>query len=189
MRASTTWTTKYQMGSIFLAHLEAVGISFVFLAVAFYALMTKSISKEILSIVFIIVHFGIIYSRAHRFATLDIKAYTKTKPDIKKALFAGFIISLSYIVLLIGYNLVWKYGSVDGVLISFPSFVYSLVFYVYTIPYNGIMGLSHGEMMWYSKALMLLVPPLAACLGYFAGLKGFSVAEKLSTFVYEKQDK
>ena len=186
MRTSTKWTTKYQIGSIFLSHLEAIGISFVFLSVAFYILMTKNVIREILSIIFILVYFGTIYSRAHKFATFDLKDYTPTKADIKKAFLGGVFISLSYVAVLIGYRLIWEFCSVDGVLLSLPSFIYSLFFYVYTIPYNGIMGISHGEIMWYSKVLMIAVPPLATSLGYFMGLRKISIMEKISTLIYEK---
>lgn len=189
MRPSTTWTTKYQIGHIFLAHLSALGVSFVFLAAAFSALMTKSVFKEILSVAFILVYFGMIYSKAHKCATLDVKEYTATKPGFGKMIIGGLLVSLSYLAALLIYRFVWDNMSVDGVLTSFSAFLYSLFFWVYTVPYSGIMGLAHGEMMWYSKVLMLIVPPAATCLGYLAGLKGLSIMDKLSKFVYEKQDK
>ena len=189
MRESTKWTTKYQFGNMLLTNLKATAIAFVFFAGAFYGFIDRPIMKEVLSIVFITMYFGIVYSRAHRFAKLDKKEYTQTKPSIIKGALFGVAIALTYAVLLICYALIWKYLGADGVLISVPAWIYSLLFWFYTIPYSGIMGLAHGQMMWYSQVLMLLVPVLATTLGYIAGLNGFNLMDKMAGAIYEKPEK
>ena len=171
-----------------LTNLKATAIVFVFFAGAFYGFIDKHIVKEILSVVFITVYFGIVYSRAHKFASLDKKEYTHTKPSLIKGALFGAVISLTYAVVLLIYWLIWKYTSVDGVISSVPAWIYSIIFWFYTIPYSGIMGLAHGQMMWYSVLLMLIVPILASTLGYFAGLKGFKLMDKMAVAIYEKTD-
>ena len=188
MRESTKWTTKYQFVNILLTNLKATAIAFVFFAGAFYGFMNRPIIKEALSVVFITTYFGIVYSRAHKFAKLDKKEYTQTKPSIIKGALFGVVIALTYAAFLIFYALIWKYLGADGVLNSVPAWIYSLVFWFYTIPYSGIMGLAHGQMMWYSQVLMLIVPILATTLGYIAGLKGFNLMDKMAGAIYEKSE-
>ena len=171
-----------------LTNLKAVAIAFVFFAGAFYGFIGRPIIKEILSLVFITVYFGIVYSRSHKFATRDKKDYTKTKPSLLKGVLFGVVISLTYAAFLIIYALIWKFAGENGVLNSVPAWIYSLVFWFYTIPYSGIMGLAHGKMMWYSQALMLIVPVLATTLGYFAGLNGFNLMDKMAGAIYEKPE-
>ena len=188
MRESTRWTTKYQFVNMLLTNLKATAIAFVFFAGAFYGFIDKPGIKEILSIVFITMYFGIVYSRAHKFALLDTKDYTVTKPSLLKGFLFGVAISLTYAVFLIIYALMWKYAGVDGTINSVPAWIYSIVFWFYTIPYGGIMGLAHGQMMWYSEVLMLLIPILATTLGYLAGLKGFKLMDKMAGAIYEKNE-
>ena len=189
MRESTRWTTKYQFVNILLTNLKAVAIAFVFFAGAFYGFIGKPIVKEILSVVFITMYFGIIYSRAHRFASLDKKDYTQTTPSLLKGVLLGVVIALTYVIFLAIYALIWKNIGQDGTINSVPAWIYSLVFWFYTIPYSGIMGLAHGKMMWYSQVLMLLIPILATTFGYLAGLKGFNLMDKMADAIYEKPEK
>ena len=187
MRESTRWTTKYQFANMLLTNLKATAIAFVFFAGAFYGFIDKAIIKEILSVVFITMYFGIVYSRAHKFASLDKKDYTITKPSLIKGVLFGVAISLTYAIFLVFYAIMWKYAGADGTINAVPAWIYSVVFWFYTIPYSGIMGLAHGQMMWYSKALMLIIPILATTLGYLAGLKGFNLMDKMAGAIYEKE--
>lgn len=188
MRESTLWTTKYQFANIFLAHLEAIGISFVFLAAAFYLLMTKYIFREILSVIFMTVYFGVVYSRAHKFATLDKKPYTKTRPSLLKSIMFGLMLSFSFFVVWGIYKLMWINFGQEGMLSSVGAGIYSIFFWIYTIPFNGIMGLAKGHIMWYALLSMFLVPVLATTLGYWAGLKNFRLMDKIGNLAYEKED-
>lgn len=172
-----------------LTSLKATAIAFVFFAGAFYGFMDKHIVKEILSVVFITTYFGIVYSRAHKFASLDKKEYTSTKPSLFKGFLFGTAIALTYAVFLAVYAVMWKYAGADGTINSVPAWIYSIIFWFYTIPYSGIMGLAHGKMTLYSQALMIAIPILASTLGYLAGLKGFVIMDKLSLAIYEKPDK
>lgn len=187
MRESARWTTKYQFLNMLLTSLKAVAVAFVFLAAAFYGFLAKPVVKEILSMVFIVVYFGIVYSRAHKFAAMDLKSHTSTKPSILKGIMFGVVIALTFFAALLAYKLMWAAVGTDGTINSVPAWIYSLVFWFYTIPYNGIMGLAHGEMTWYSQLLMLIVPILASAIGYAAGLKGFNIMDKIAGMVYEKE--
>ncbi len=189
MRESTLWTTKYQFLNMLLTNLKAIAICFVFFAGAFYGFSDKHIIKEILSVVFITIYFGIVYSRAHKFASLDKKEYTHTKPSLLKGALFGVAIAMTYAVILAAYRIMWNVAGTDGTISSIPAWIYSLVFWFYTIPYCGVMGLAHGQMMWYSEALMLIVPIAASTLGYLAGLNNFNLMDKFSLAIYEKSEK
>ena len=69
-------TTGYQFGHFLLIHLGAAGVSFVFQMVAFWYFMDRPFWKEVLSAVFIIVYFGILYTCA--------KKYGEYTPECKK---------------------------------------------------------------------------------------------------------
>ena len=187
MRESTKWTVPYQFLNIFLENLKAIAISFVFLA-AFYAFLEKPIIKEIASVIFIGVYFSLIYSRAHKFGEKERFNYTATKPDILKGVLFGVMLSLVFAAVCVVHSIIWKlYGS-SGMLETTPARIYSVFFWIYTIPYSGIMGLAHGRVMWYSIVIMLIIPIAATASGYIAGLKRFSIFDKLSGLIYEKQD-
>ena len=189
MRESTRWTGKYQFWSMFLVNLMGIGVAFVFLGAAFYALMTKYIFREILSVIFTVVYFGMVYSRAHKFATLDAKEYTKTKQSLLKGFMFGVMISLSFVLVWGIYKIIWMTAGENGILNSFWCWLYGMIYWLYTVPYYGIQGLSHGHMMWYSVLIMFINPVLASTLGYYAGMKGFRIMDCIGGFVYEKKDK
>ncbi len=187
MKESTQWTVKYQFASIFLTHLEAIGVSFIFIAAVFYMFMTKYIFREILSVIFMTVYFAMVYSKAHKFATRDQKPYTKTNPNLYKGFMFGVVLSLSFFAVWGIYKLMWINFGQTGMLTSLWAGIYSVFFWIYTIPFNGIMGLSRGHIMWYALVLMFTLPPLATTLGYYAGLKQFRISDHVGKLAYEKE--
>lgn len=187
VRECTKWTTGYQFRNIWLVNLKAIAIEFVFIAV-FFAFMTRPVLKEIFSVVFIAVYFSFIYFRSNKFAMLDKRGYTPTHASALKGVLLGVMISLTFGAALLIYKLIWQIDGADGVISSVPALSYSVAFWFYTVPYSGIMGLAHGQMMWYSKAAMLLIPIAASTAGYVAGLKNFSFADVLVSSVYEKKE-
>ena len=66
--------------------------------------------------------------------------------------------------------------------------IINVIFYYWSFPYNGIMGLANGTYTIYSGILMLIVPILAAYCGYIAGSKKFEFVEKIEEFMYEKEE-
>lgn len=188
MRESTKWTVTYQFANIFLTNLKALGISFVFIAAAFYGFIAKPVFKEVLSLIFMTVYFGIVYSRAHKFASLDKRDYTPTKLSLLKGVLLGVFIAVTFVIMLVIYKLMWAAVGVDGAINSVPAWIYSLIFWFYTIPYNGIMGLAHGEMTLYSQIIMIALPIAATTAGYAAGMMGFNIMDKIAGAVYEKKE-
>ncbi|MCC8169908.1 MAG: hypothetical protein LIO59_06050 [Oscillospiraceae bacterium] len=187
MRDSMKITIRYQYISMLLMQLAASGAIFVFGMVAFWYFLSQPVWKEILSVVFIAVNFGRLYVRAKRFAVLDNKPYTPLKPSKIKGVLFGVVISAVTLILFLLFEYVWTAFRVDdGIVGVFPTVV-NVVFYFWSFPYNGIMGLSHGMMTWYSAALMLAVPIAACTLGYIAGCKNIEVIEKLEEYMYEKE--
>lgn len=180
-------TVRYQFVYILCMQLAASGVAFVFGMVAFWYFLTMSVAKEILSVVFIAVNFAMLYIPAKKFAILDYKPYTPLKPSkIKGALF-GVAVSIITLIIMGIFTFAWsKYGTDVGIMGIWQTTV-NVIFYFWSFPYNGIMGLSNGMFMVYSAVVMVVVPILATTSGYIAGSKKIELVEKFEDFMYEKK--
>lgn len=187
MKDSMQITVKYQCVNMLLMHLAAAGVTFVFGMVAFWYFLSQPVWKEILSVIFMAVYFVMLYIRAKKFAVSDNKPYTPLKPNTAKGFLFGVLISLATLVLLLIFKLMWAAFSIDDGIVGIIPTAVNVIFYFWSFPYNGIMGLSGGLMTWYSAVIMLLLPIAACTLGYIAGNKNIEVVEKLEEYMYEKE--
>lgn len=185
MRDSMKITVKYQFLNMLLMHAAAVGVTFVFGAVAFWYFLDKPVWKELLSAVFIAVYFGMLYVRAKKFALLDCKPYTPLKPNKLKGLLFGAEIAASIAAVFAVFELVLTLCSGDGGAAAILSSTALLCFW--SFPFYGIMNLSDGMITWYSAVLMIIIPVAACYLGYIAGCRKLEIMEKLEDFMYEKE--
>lgn len=180
-------TVRYQFVYMLLMQAAASGVAFVFGLVAFWYFMNISIAKEILSVIFMIVNFAMIYISAKKFALRDNKPYTPLKPSTLKGALFGCAIALVNLAFMGIFKLAWmKFGTANGITGIFPTIINAL-FYYWTFPYNGIMNLSFGSFTVYSAAAMIVVPIAASLAGYIAGSRKFELAEKIDELMYEKE--
>lgn len=180
-------TTGYQIRYMIRVQAMAAGISFLLATVIFGWALDRAVLKELLSAVLILINGGMIYSYAHVFAVYDKKPYTPMKTDYRKGFMMGVVISLITLVLFAVYNIVWYVWGTDSGLSNWGAIVCNMIFSLWTFAYFGIMGMSHGHIMWYSVAAFLILPPVCSTIGYIAGTKGFNLLEKFSRFTYEKK--
>lgn len=188
MRDSMKITTGYQFGHFLLIHLGAAGVSFVFQMVAFWYFMDRPFWKELLSAVFIIVYFGILYTCAKKYGKQDTKPYTPLKKSYLRAFLLGGFISLCTLALYSIFKISWHFLAVDGAMTNFWGLTINFVFIYWTFPYHGIMNLNADVMTWYSGLLILIVPVLSSVLGYIAGCKNINIVESIDKFSYEKEE-
>lgn len=188
MREGIKMTTKYQLSYMLLAQALATGVCLLFTLIAFWTLLDKHIGKEIYSSICILVNFCVIYSYANKFAMYDKKPYTPMKVSLLKGLLMGVMISASMIIMFIIFKLSW--ASSDGDTLSNPfALAGNILFLLWSFPYFGIMGMSHGLVTWYSVVIMLIMPPIASFLGYYAACKSFFILEKIYKFSFvQKKD-
>ncbi|MDD6485166.1 MAG: hypothetical protein PUF72_11470 [Clostridiales bacterium] len=187
MRETTKMTVPYQFMNIFFAHLAAVGIIMILTLMAFLWVLEKSVIKEIMSVILIICYGLALYSRAAELSRRDNKPYSRLKPDMKKGVMFGVVIAATNFVMILLMKLGWViWGTPEG-MGSVWGVVMNAVFWFWTSPYSGIMGLSRGMMTWYSYVLLAAVPTAATTLGYWAGCKGFELTSVLLKFQYEKK--
>ena len=106
---------------------------------------------------------------------------------MKKSVLMGVFITVTTLLLFIGYELVWHIWGSEGSLSNWGAIIYNVIFTIWTFPYMGIMGASHGLVTWYSVVLFIIVPPIFSVLGYIAGCKKFSLLEKFHALTYEKK--
>lgn len=187
MREAVKITRKYQLARILLTQLGASGVAFVFGLVAFWYFMNMHIVKEIISIAFILVNFGMLYVATKKFAQNDNKPYTPLEPDVKMAVLWGVAVSAVNVLFVLGYRLLWLKFGVDGSLVGILPMIANSLFYYWSFPYNGLMNMDCGTVTVYSAAAMVIMPVCATVLGYIAGCKKFELAEKLDEFMYEKE--
>lgn len=185
-------TKKYQIFYMLVVQAIATGVSLLFTLVAFWALLDKSIVKEILSGIFIFINCCVIYSYANKFAWYDKRPYTSVQTEPLKGFFMGLVISLSMLLVFALYKLAWNFGGDESgtYLTNGFAIACNALFMLWTFPYFGIIGMSHGFVTWYSIVLMLILPIVSAMLGYDAGCKDFNILEKLYKFSYvQKKEK
>ncbi len=186
MRDSTKMTVRYQFVYMLLMQLAASGVAFVFGMVAFCYFLTVSVAKELLSVVFITVNFAMLYIAAKKFAVLDNKPYTPLKPSKAKGVLFGALISAVTLALMLLFIFVWRNFSDETGVRGVLPVVVNVIFYFWSFPYNGIMGLSMGRFTVYSGVIMLLVPIAAAIIGYINGCNKVELIDRLKEFMYEK---
>ncbi len=187
MRDSMKMTVKYQFAMIILTHIAAAGVAFVFGMIAFWYFLTQPVWKEVLSVVFMAVYFGMLYLRAKKFAVLDSKPYTPLKPSRIKGLLFGVAAAAVTFILMALFRFVWTRYAVDGGVVGVIPTAVNAIFYFWSFPFNGIMNLSEGNMTLYSAVIMLILPIAACFLGYTAGCKNIEILEKLGEYMYEKE--
>lgn len=188
MRDSMKITVKYQFIYVLLMQLAASGATFVFGTVAFWYFLTVNIVKEILSIIFIGVNFAFLYVAAKKFALRDNKPYTPLRPSKAKGVILGAMVSIVTLILMLLFIFVWsKYSDEAGIHGMLPTAI-NVIFYFWSFPYNGIMGLSMGAFMPYSAVIMLVMPIVATTAGYIGGCRKIELVEKFEEFMYEKKD-
>ena len=187
MRDSMKMTVRYQFIYMLIMQAAASGVCFVFGMVAFWYFMNISVAKEILSVIFMLVNFAMLYTSAKKFALLDNKPYTPLKPSKLKGVLFGVSVALVNLIFAGIFRLMWiKFGTDLGITGVFPTIINAL-FYYWSFPYNGIMNLSNGVFTLYSLAAMVVMPVAATLIGYIAGSKKFELTEKIEEFMYEKE--
>lgn len=187
MRDSMKMSKGYQFMYMLLMQAAASGITLVFGLVAFWYFLNISIVKEIISIAFMAVNFAVLYISAKKMAQRDYKPYTPLKPSKLKGALFGALISAVTLVLMLLFMYVWANYSDDAGIHGIVPTVINVLFYCWSFPYNGIMGLYNGQFMVYAGIIMLILPIAATLIGYIAGSKNIELAEKLDKFIYEKK--
>lgn len=187
MKNSVEITVRYQFLRILLMQAAASGIALLFGIVAFWYFLNMSIVKEFLSVIFMTVNFAMLYSSAKTFAKLDNKPYTPLKPNKMKGVMFGCMVALVTLIITAAFKIMWlKFGNDTGVEGTVPAII-NMLFYYWSFPFNGILGLNAGRFMIYTVPVMIVVPIAATSLGYMAGCKNFNISEKINEFMYEKE--
>lgn len=187
MKDSMKITVRYQFLHMLLMQAAASGIAIIFGLVAFWYFLNMRVAKEILSLVFIAVNFAILYVAAKKFAKLDNKPYTPLKPNKTKGVLLGCFIAMVTLALTGAFKLVWSgFSNEIGVVGIVPTIV-NILFYYWSFPFNGILGLSKGSFMLYAIPIMVALPIAATTFGYIAGCRNFDISEKIDELMYEKE--
>ena len=177
-----------QMLQIIKSHIFSTILIFILGMVSAGAIYGEnSFLLGIFLIISIIIYFGMMYSEAYIIAKRDTKKITVEEPYLLK----GFLLPLGLTVLTVLFYLlyffVWKYMMV-GESFNLGAWLLNMIFIIWTYPFNPILGLSNGAMMWYGYIIVVFAPVIFSGIGYIAGMKDFDITAKLSKYIYEKKD-
>ena len=189
MRETTKMTVPYQFGYILMGHIVSSGVVMILTLIAFLWALEKPVLKEILGSIFVLSYALAIYGRAAEMAKRDNKPYSRLKPDMKKGVLFGVMISVTTFIVVLAVKFVWATYSTGNGLNNIGSILVNVFYCFWTAPYYGIMGLSKGMVTWYSYVLFAVVPILSTTLGYLAGCKGFEILTIVSRLQYEPSKK
>lgn len=177
-----------QCGTLLLHHLIITAVITLFGLAAFWWFLEQPIWKEIFSAVCTLLYFGMMMSAAQRIADRDGKGWTQQSPYAAK----GFLLSLSVVgttfVLWLLYVFTWSCLTLDGSVYGLAGTFYNIVFTVWTFPFNGIIRLYQGGLMWYGHFLLYLPTVFSVTLGYWFGYKKIRLSDRLEPLMYEKEN-
>ena len=174
MKDSMKITVKYQFVYMLLMQVAASGVAFVFGLVCVLVLPVNEYCQNNFCYIHRCKFCNAVYT-CENFAIRDNKSYTPLKPSKLKGAMFGVLISVVTAILMALFAFVWaKFSDEIGIHGVVPTII-NVIFYYWSFPYNGIMGLANGTYTIYSGILMLIVPILATYCGYIAGSKSLNL--------------
>lgn len=170
-------------GTHLLTNITIGVVGIVFIA----AVLTNPVGKIIWGIAAMLIYAMVIYSKAWQIAHEDVKPHTETEPHTFKGVILPVGTLILSVILLLGYLLAWKGLSIDGELASATAYIYNISYIMSSFVFNSFLGLSKGGANIYGHILMYILPFVASTFGYIAGMKGFTISDKLLPMIYEKK--
>lgn len=180
----TIWT---QLRSVIWSHLYISLVLTAFGFGAFWWFLAQSVWKQIFSVICMVVYFCVLYTKGARCARQDKRSFSKQKPYALKGVVLSLGISAVTLVLWLFFAMTWSFMTIDGNISGYSGVIYNFAFYIWTFCYNGFLGLHQGGIYWYMHIVMYAFPALAVGVGYFAGYKDFSFADRAIAGIYEKK--
>lgn len=138
-------------------------------------------------VVFTVIYGALIYNNAKKAAINDKKSYSPLKPNLKKAVIFGVVIAGISVLLFAVHKGLWLWFGNGGELMNLPAKIINMIFVGWLIPYYGFMGTGAGVVTPIVAVLMIIVPIVFSVMGYFAGLKGINIFNRLTASIYEKK--
>lgn len=172
-----------------MSHVFIVLIGTVFGLGAMWWILDKPVWEAVFSVFFTLFYFSIVYRKAWDYASHDKKPYVEMTPYKAKGAVLSIGILLLNLILWIAYKFSWTFMTIDGSLATYTGVFYNVAYIFNTFMYVGFINLSNGSMNWYGHIIIYAVPLAASTLGYIAGLKDFTLSDKLMPFIYEKKKK
>ena len=180
--------TFRQIMSVLVSHIYVVVIGSVFGLGAMWWIIDKPVWGKVFSFFVTLFYFSVIYSKAWDTAAHDKKPYVDMQPYmLKGAVLSIGILSFSLLLWLL-YKMAWTFLVIDASLATYTGVIYNVMQIFNTFMYTAFIGLEKGTMNWYAHIIIYLVPLAACTLGYIAGMKDFTIMDKLMPFVYEKRN-
>ncbi len=161
-----------------------VSFAAMFMGLIMVSFSTGGITKYIFSSVFILIYMLVLYSKSADIAQHDRQSFSKEVPYAAKGLLLPIGIFVVGALLYLLYSITWKYNIID----TTSGFINNTLFVFWTFIYTGLANLSNGHISAAAIAAFIIVPEIAAGLGYFAGYRRFDLSEKVAKVVYDIEE-
>lgn len=176
-----------QCGKVLLRHLLITAVITLFALAAFWWFIEQAVWKQVFSIVCTLLYFSVMASCAQRIAEHDGRDWSPEKAYPQKGFLFALVLVAATFLLWALYFFTWNFLTIDNSIYGGAGTVYNIIFMVWTFPFNGLMGLYQGYMMWYGHVLIYAVPALSMIVGYLLGYRKIRVTERLEALMYEKE--
>lgn len=189
MKNSMDITRGYQFRRMVFNHIIAVIVVFVVQTVACWYYLDKEIMKYVVSVIFIVIYAYMVYSGAHKLASMEVKSYTPLKPELKWGVLWGILIAGTMLAAAAVYILNRQlFSTADGQsLNNWGSVLVNIAATIWMAPYMGFLFNSSIN-VWIIATAGGIVSIAASTLGYYAGMKRFDLLAKLDSMTVEKDD-
>lgn len=177
-----------QCGMLILRHLATSMAITVFGLVAFWWFLEQAVWKQLFSIICTAIYFVMMMSCAQRIAEHDRQDWSEETAYPLKGFVLAIAPVLTTFILWAIYFFTWNCLAIDNSVYGLSGTLYNIIFTVWTFPFNGIMGLYQGYMMWYGHVLIYAVPALAVIAGYWLGYRKIRLEDRLDSMMYEKEE-
>ncbi|MBQ7794585.1 MAG: hypothetical protein IJ366_08740 [Clostridia bacterium] len=176
-----------QITDVLMTHIYTVVIGTVMGFMFMTWLIDKPIGYTIFSAVFTLIYFSAIYSKAWECAERDKKPFTPTSVYLFKGAVLSVGILVFNVVLWAAYLFAWRSLTIDGAMVTATGIIYNVLYVINTFMYSGFVKITQGVVPWQAHLIIMLVPLVASTIGYIAGVKNFTLSDKLMPFIYEKK--
>lgn len=182
VRSTTEFTRGYQIW--YMIKREFIGVcicAFVQLMLFMPAYSNDSF-RIVSGVLFSVVQFWIIYDGAAFLGKLDQKSYTPLKYDIKWSVVWGVILALISGAFMVMFKLNWHFGNPASLFVN-------VLFYIWTSPYMAFTIMKQAYLPVAVVLVSIIIPIVSSVAGYTSGKYGFSISDKLSNIMFEKDKK
>lgn len=164
------------------------GVTFLFLLFSsLYIYIQKGVFMDyLLALIGAGGYLSMIYTTSAKIAADDKKPTSPAKPNIFRGFILPAVLTVLNIFIVLCYQKGWNMGANGPEITSAFGRVSNTVAMLWFSTLRPLAVMEKGFIPLYGYAVLFISPIIASAFGYLAGLKKFSLLNKLKSFIYEK---